>query len=223
MGPDFGGEPLPFLLRHIRGITDDEISPAFEPQAAEGAEEISGGEPDVAGPVEGGVSLGHAESSPADVGRDDAGSGDFLGQGHGEAPASCPDIDDQRIGRLDELQGPLDDQLGLRAGDQHGRGDGEGNGPEFLFPQDVGQGDAAAAVLDRPQKTPGGRGRHRPAGKSEDLEVGEPGRPPQEHPGFQIGIDSREGAQAGDRPADQLGGGHRSGPPAARASSSRRS
>jgi hypothetical protein len=66
--------------------------------------------------------------------------GPFARDGDGEAAAAGANIRDRclRVGS-DELGCRFDDELGLWTRDQHGRGDGDLEAPEFLVADDVGE------------------------------------------------------------------------------------
>lgn len=167
------GSSPPFGFGHVGRIADESVDPAGQGIPPQRGEQVSGEKFDVHRPVALGVRPGHVQGPPADVRGDDAGRTKFLGQGDGHGAAARSDFDDRNVIALDFFQDGFHEKFGFRARNENSRDDLKGHGPEFAFPDDVGQWDARRPPRDGPAETARVGRADRPLRIGQDFEFGQ--------------------------------------------------
>lgn len=124
------------MVGDIRRIAGDEIETR---RLGQGGEPIAQREADSCRAVPCRVLAGYGQGFRAEVGGDDPGEWPFGGEGDGDDPAAGAEIEDfgGPIFR-NEFQRQLDEELGLRAGDQHAGPADERPRPELPFAGEIG-------------------------------------------------------------------------------------
>ncbi len=96
-----------------------------------------------------GVLAGDFERVWGEVKGEDVGERKMVGEGNGDGSRACAYVGESQVRAAREaLQDGLDEKLGLRAGDEGGEGDEEGQTVELLFAEDVLDGLEGEAAAD---------------------------------------------------------------------------
>ena len=179
------------VLGHVGRVGDHER----EALAAGRAEPVGVTQLDPPGCETGDVARRDFERRGAGVARDHLPVPALQGEGEGDRAAAGADVQRTHGLRRRQVEGELDQALGLRARDERRRRHLELEGPEGAPPGEVGDGLAAGAPGDEREVALPGRRRDASLGPDQSLVARLAGRVREEH----LGVGARLGAGPADR------------------------